>query len=164
VTGLAVSAYWKSLLAWAAVVVWAAFIFALSAVPDLTVASVGAHGGVSVGGVVVTRTSGLPVSASEAVDFVVRKFGHVAAFAVLATLLWLALARSRRRNAPVLAWVLTSAYGATDEFHQLFTAGRHGTLEDVVFDAIGALLAVLAIAASLRLRATIRRRRAVPGY
>jgi VanZ family protein len=37
------------------------------------------------------------------------------------------------------AVLLVVAYGATDEFHQLFVAGRSGELADLAADALGAV-------------------------
>jgi VanZ family protein len=52
------------------------------------------------------------------------------------------LAKGRR---VALAFLLTTAYGVTDELHQLFTSGRSCDWHDVVADAVGGLLgAVLA--------------------
>lgn len=47
-------------------------------------------------------------------------------------------------------------YGASDEFHQLSTPGRHGQLADILIDAFGAFLYIVAVWAyrTLRPRAT----------
>ena len=92
-----------------------ALIFALSATPDLS--------------------SGLGVW-----DTVLRKLAHVTIFAVLA----LTLLRATRWRRPVLASVIALAYAASDEIHQSFVDGRHGTPVDVAIDAIGIGLAALA--------------------
>ena len=42
------------------------------------------------------------------------------------------------RDAPAL--LLASAYAVTDEFHQTFVPGRHGTPVDWAIDTAGALL------------------------
>ena len=41
--------------------------------------------------------------------------------------------------------LVTAAYAATDEFHQLFVPGRAGRVTDVLIDSAGAFLALLAI-------------------
>jgi hypothetical protein len=92
-----------------------ALIFALSATPDLS--------------------SGLGTW-----DFVLRKIAHVTIFAVL----WLALARATGWRRPLLAAVIAVAYAASDEIHQSFVEGRHGTPVDVAIDCIGIGLAALA--------------------
>ena len=47
------------------------------------------------------------------------------------------------------AFCIASAYAATDEFHQLFVAGRSALATDVLIDACGAALGALALAALL---------------
>jgi VanZ family protein len=75
-------------------------------------------------------------------DTVLRKLAHTAEFALLGALVFRAL-----RDAPA-AVLLASAYAATDEVHQTFVAGRHGSPLDWVIDSAGALLGV-AVAARL---------------
>jgi hypothetical protein len=100
-----------------------ALIFALSATPDLS--------------------SGL-----GAWDFVLRKIAHVTIFA----LLWLALARATDWRRPFAAAVIAILYAGSDEFHQSFVDGRHGTPVDVAIDAVGIALAALAYALAARRR------------
>ena len=90
-------------------------IFALSATPDLN--------------------SGLGVW-----DTVLRKLAHVTIFGVL----WLTLARATRWRRPVLATVVAIGYAISDEIHQSFVEGRHGSAVDVAIDSLGIGLAVLA--------------------
>ncbi len=113
-------------LLWLPVLVWAGIIFALSATPNLRVAQ------------------------AADLDFVLRKAGHMAAFGILAVLLWRALAFTGVRRAIVWSGVLTVAYAATDEFHQSFTSGRHPSPLDVGIDSVGALLFLLALMLWLR--------------
>ena len=47
----------------------------------------------------------------------------------------------------VMAWVLTVAYGATDEWHQMYVPTRHAEWRDLKADAIGALLAGIGVKA-----------------
>ena len=115
-------------LAWAAVAVWAAVIFVLSATPNLRLVE------------------------TDVVDFVVRKAGHMAVFGILAVLAWRAISYSRQRGALVISLVLTVGYAVTDEFHQSFTSGRHASPVDVGIDSTGALIALLALVAWLRIR------------
>ena len=107
----------------------AAVIFALSATPNLRVSEV------------------------ADLDFILRKSGHMAAFGILAVLLWRALDLSGVRRAMALSLVLTIAYAATDEFHQSFTAGRNPSGVDVGIDSAGALIALLALVVWLHIRA-----------
>ncbi len=47
---------------------------------------------------------------------------------------------SLARNSTFFAILFATCYGVTDEFHQLFTAGRHSQLTDVLIDLLGACL------------------------
>jgi VanZ family protein len=106
---------------WAPPLVVMAVIFGLSAQPDLN--------------------SGLGT-----IDLVGRKFVHAGEYALLCFLWWRAL-RTRMAESPALAaaFAICVAYSATDEFHQTFVHGRHGTPVDVGIDAIGAATAAILI-------------------
>jgi VanZ family protein len=71
-------------------------------------------------------------------DLVLRKIGHAAEFALLGAL----LARALRRG--TLAFALGVAYAVSDEVHQHFVPGRVGAWYDVLIDAVGVALGVLA--------------------
>jgi VanZ family protein len=66
-------------------------------------------------------------------DYVLRKLAHMAEYAILAVLL------VRATGSYTWAFALTVAYAGTDEFHQTFVRGRHGSPTDVGIDAAGAL-------------------------
>ena len=68
------------------------------------------------------------------------KLAHAGVYAVLAALVSCALSASgaARRRALVLGAVAAAAYGATDEFHQVFVPGREASLFDWAADACGA--------------------------
>ncbi|MGH2941323.1 MAG: VanZ family protein [Solirubrobacteraceae bacterium] len=106
-----------------------ALIFALSATPDLS--------------------SGLGVW-----DTVLRKLAHITIFGVL----WLTLARATSWRRPVLATVVAILYAISDEVHQSFVEGRHGTPVDVAIDALGIGLAALAVHVAARRRRLLPRR------
>ena len=96
-----------------------AVIFLLSAQPDLN--------------------SGLGV-----IDTIGRKLVHAGEYALLCVLWWRALRTVvRPRAALVVAVALALAYAATDEVHQTFVHGRHGTPIDVLIDAAGAIVAAV---------------------
>ena len=98
-----------------------ALIFVLSAQPDLN--------------------SGL-----GAIDLIGRKIVHMSEYALLVFLWWRALRTlTARKAAALLAFGVAVAYACTDEFHQHFIHGRHGTPVDVAIDAVGGGLAALAI-------------------
>jgi VanZ family protein len=90
-----------------------ALIFALSAQPDLG--------------------TGLGVW-----DTVLRKGAHMTEYGLLWFAWWRALGFRHRGAAAAIAL----AYAASDELHQHFVAGRHGTPVDVAIDAAGIAIAV----------------------
>jgi VanZ family protein len=71
-------------------------------------------------------------------DLVLRKLAHATEYAVLGALLLRALAR------PLPAFALGVLYAVTDELHQHFVPGRRGAALDVVIDAAGVAVGVLA--------------------
>jgi VanZ family protein len=75
-------------------------------------------------------------------DTVLRKLAHSAEYAILSGLILRAV-----RSAPA-AVLLASAYAVTDEVHQAFVTGRHGSPLDWLIDTAGAALGV-ALAARL---------------
>jgi len=99
-------------------------IFAFSAQPDLN--------------------SGLGV-----LDTIGRKLVHMAEYG----LLWWLWHRALETRTPLPAALITLAYAATDEYHQTFVAGRHGSPVDVLIDAAGV---AAAIALYARRRASVR--------
>jgi VanZ family protein len=109
-------------------VVLMAVIFALSAQPDLN--------------------SGLGTW-----DTIGRKLVHMASYGLLWWLWWRALGR----RAPGLAAAIALGYAVTDEYHQHFVEGRHGSPIDVGIDAAG-IAAAMALTRGRR-RSAARSRR-----
>jgi VanZ family protein len=72
------------------------------------------------------------------------KLLHGVGYGALALLYLWALAGTQRRwlVMAAAALVLTSAYAATDEIHQIFTPGRVPDIADWVADTIGGFVAV----------------------
>ena len=104
---------------WAPPIALMAIIFVLSAQPDLS--------------------TGLGVW-----DYVARKIVHMAEYGLLWFLWWRAL----RELVPIhkaiaFAFCVSVAYAVTDEFHQTFVHGRHGTPIDVGIDTLGMAIACL---------------------
>ena len=98
--------------------------------------------------VLITYWSGqgsLPID-QPIVDRVLHGFqhrvAHLIAFGVVGLLAGWAFAGSRR--AAFWAVVLTSAFGASDEWHQSLTAGRRPAIDDWAMDTASAALAVYA--------------------
>jgi VanZ family protein len=90
-----------------------------------------------------------------AIDLIGRKLIHFAEYALLCFLWWRALVTvTSPGRAALFAFLLASGYAATDEYHQTFVDGRHGTPLDWAIDSAGAAAAALKLrTASIRDRA-----------
>ena len=71
-----------------------------------------------------------------AIDLIGRKLIHFAEYALLCFL-------TSPGRAALLAFLIASGYPATDEYHQSFVDGRHGTPLDWAIDSAGAATAAL---------------------
>ena len=89
--------------------------------------------------------SGITREQLDTIHLVVRKGAHLTEFAFLALLLLRALSLNRGdfRKWISSAWVLATAYAASDEFHQSFIPNRNGCVTDVMIDSAGAALGLL---------------------
>ena len=84
-------------------------------------------------------------------DLIGRKLIHFAEYALLCFLWWRALVTlTTPRRAAVLAFLLASGYALTDEYHQTFVDGRHGTPVDWLIDSAGAAAAAFKLHARTR--------------
>lgn len=80
------------------------------------------------------------------IDLIGRKIIHASEYGLLTFLWWRALRTALRPDAALAgAAAIAVAYAATDEFHQHFVRGRHGTPVDVLIDATGVAIAVILI-------------------
>ncbi|MDR1183217.1 MAG: VanZ family protein [Coriobacteriales bacterium] len=106
------------IVALVAAILWAVLIFCLSSIPG----------------------SGFPSHPNF-----LNVIAHFGEYLVLAVLLTLALNNSNRAlwKTALIALVITSLYGASDEIHQLFT-GRNCDPVDWATDTCGALIGVVA--------------------
>jgi VanZ family protein len=85
------------------------------------------------------------------IDTVGRKLIHFGEYALLCFLWWRLLRTAMPdKRAALLAFIVSSLYAATDELHQSFVDGRHGTPVDWAIDSAGAAAAAFAV--------TVRRR------
>jgi VanZ family protein len=80
------------------------------------------------------------------IDWVLRKGAHITVYAAL----WVSVLRAFGWRRPLVTTAICLAYAASDEYHQTFVHGRHGTPVDVAIDSIG-----MALAATLVRRRTI---------
>jgi len=79
-------------------------------------------------------------------DLLLRKLAHATEYAILGLLLLRALGRAW------LALGLGVLYAGSDELHQHFVSGRHGSPIDVAIDAAGVLIGVFLVRRALALR------------
>ncbi len=71
-------------------------------------------------------------------DLIGRKIFHAAEYALLCFLWWRALAGTTTpERALAAAAALSLGYAISDEIHQTFIEGRHGSPIDVVIDSVG---------------------------
>ncbi len=105
---------------WLPVVIWAGVIFVLSEVPNL--------------------------KTDLEQDFLLRKIAHMVEFAILALLLYRALKQEKisLNRALIFSFVFALFYAFTDELHQCYIIGRHGSLIDVGIDSVGIFIFSLA--------------------
>jgi VanZ family protein len=87
-------------------------------------------------------------------DVVLRKLAHFTEYAVLTMLWWRALhgLGAGFRAALGGALAISLGYAITDEFHQTFVDGRHGSPVDVLIDSAG-MASAAALILLWRLRA-----------
>jgi VanZ family protein len=79
------------------------------------------------------------------IDSVGRKLVHFGEYALLCFLWWRLLRTGMpARRAALVAFAVSSLYAASDELHQSFVDGRHGTPVDWAIDSAGAAAAALA--------------------
>jgi VanZ family protein len=105
----------KVITRWLVVVLWITVIFVVSSIPSL-------H-----------------VPFAHSYDFLLRKLAHIGAYAVLTVVLsW---AFQMYTDSRIRAWLLAAfvavLYGVSDEWHQTWILGRHGSFRDVGIDAVG---------------------------
>jgi hypothetical protein len=106
----------RQLSAWLPVMLWAALIFKFS-------------------------SGSVPLASTDYwTDFAVKKTGHVILFGAMALLIYRALLINgvSTKTAAIAAAVLSMIYGASDEFHQMYTQGREARVRDVIIDGLGA--------------------------
>jgi VanZ family protein len=102
---------------WLPLIVWMGLIFFLSAQPHL------------------------PQTHAGWADELLSSSAHAFEYGILAVL-WARVLGRRPRGWP-LAAALTMLYALSDEFHQTFVPGRHADPWDLVFDGLGAGLALM---------------------
>jgi VanZ family protein len=105
----------RSISLWAAVLLYAGFIFYFSSLPSTKLPSIGNY----------------------------DKIIHVFEFLILGFLLSRAFdpdKKARLLKVFILASIVSALYGISDEIHQLFTLGREFSFGDMIVDGIGGML------------------------
>jgi len=139
-----------AILAWLPVLLWMAAIFIMSSFPGVEVERRA------------SRIEELVPVAGKAV--VHPATFHVAVYALLAafTFVWARFQKGPVLSSGLTAVVVTIVYGGTDELHQAFVPGRSCSAADVGYDAMGALLGVLACWLAVRAAAWRARAKNTP--
>lgn len=107
---------------WLPVLIWCSVIYYFSSVPNLK------------------------SDLSSELDFVLRKIAHMSEYGILTFLFFRAAAQKlSHRKSIVFSIIFSISYSLTDEYHQLFVAGRSGSLMDVFIDTIGIFSAAFLI-------------------
>lgn len=103
---------------------------------------------------VLSSQPGLAATEDPSVERPLRIVAHLVAYTVLGALLAMALGAWTRPSPgrAAAAAIVAVLYGVSDEIHQSFVPERTGQAQDVVVDAIGALLGVLAFVLVARAR------------
>jgi VanZ family protein len=127
---------------WIPVVLWGGFIFYFS-----TDMFSSAKTSAVYAGLISRLIPSITPQQIEVIDLVVRKFGHLAEYFILAVLLLRALDGGARRS---WSWrpgfwtlALVLLYAASDELHQAFVPSRSALLADVLIDFLGGVFGVL---------------------
>ena len=79
----------------------------------------------------------------DTLSYMIRKAAHMSEYAVLSILCTLYIKECSAKHPLWMGWLMASFYACTDEFHQLFVAGRSGEVKDVMIDACGAIIGIL---------------------
>ena len=97
------------------------------------------------------------------IEHLVRKAAHMAEYAVCGNLMFACMAGYWKRSGKLYlaALAATFLYAATDEFHQLYVAGRAGQFGDVCIDTAGAAIGLLALYFVLRCKESIAKKRSL---
>lgn len=81
-------------------------------------------------------------------DFIIKKTAHVVEYAILYWLLFRAWTQKWQNISKNIWWkvlIMVVIYALSDEWHQTLVLGREGTLRDVGFDSLGALISMYQI-------------------
>jgi len=109
----------KQLIIWSITILYMLFIFILSSIPHPPQPF---------------RNQYLPI------------IEHIIEFSILSILLFCSISSTHKyknREVFIMAFVITTLYGLSDEIHQSFVLGRTCSIEDFIFDMVGAFIGSL---------------------
>lgn len=78
----------------------------------------------------------------QTTSLIVRKLAHFSEFALLGFFVLLLMRSYQLKGSAPWAWLATTLYAMTDEFHQMFTEARGPSIVDVGIDSLGAAAGV----------------------
>src|SRR5690349_9431252 len=113
--------------------VWAVVIFTLSGDSCSAAASAGIINRV-------LRCLSIPflLHGLELVNVILRKTAHLTEYGIFSVILYYAIKPADESiwssRSAIRSIILSAAYSLTDEFHQIFVAGRHPSIVDCVID------------------------------
>lgn len=98
---------------------------------------------------------------ANSIEHFVRKGAHMTEYAILAILIfvWMGRWEMSRLRRVCASMALAALYACSDEFHQLFVAGRAGRFGDVLVDSAGAVLGLAFFLLMVKIVGACRRRR-----
>lgn len=132
------------------VILWMVFIFYMSARDGQGSSSL--SGGITekIGGLIENLRNDTPseeIRFMDVLETLIRKLAHVAEYGILFGFVLLAVKKisldSKAVYQYLLSFVICFLFACTDEFHQLFVPGRHGSIPDVGIDMCGVFLCML---------------------
>ena len=90
----------------------------------------------------------LSLKTIHSIHFLIRKCGHFSEYAIL-SLLWFRTLQAKDPNwstrSAVIAFIFSTVYAATDEFHQSFVPSRGPSVIDVGIDSAGAAFSLFCL-------------------
>lgn len=119
--------------------IWMIFIFMESAMPG-DASSSQSHAIVDF----LYTLFSIPFQYQDMISFIVRKCAHMCEYMILILLLYYGFQKNKIQHL-YLPFLISLIYACSDEFHQLFIAGRAGQIQDVMIDSIGILIGFLII-------------------
>ncbi len=132
------------------VILWMIFIFYMSAKDGQDSSSLSGGIAEKVGGLIEKLRNDTPAGEIRfiaAFETIMRKLAHMAEYGILYGFVLLAVKKisldSKIIYNYVFSLVICFLYACTDEFHQLFVQGRHGSILDVWIDMGGVILCML---------------------